>query len=690
MVIIYAATVVVGACLLFLVQPLIAKLIFPWFGGSSAVWTAALVFFQVCLLGGYAYAHWLATRVRSSRQWLIHCVLLVGCCALMPILPSDRWRPMGTEDPTTQILLLLAATVGLPSLLLSATSPLLQVWFMRRQGSAIPYWLFALSNLGSLVALLSFPLLLEPTFRSHTLAIGWSIAFVAFAALCSCVAWMSRPGLSRTEVVPDTNRSETSGHPPTVFQMSLWVLFAACGSAILLAATTQLSTNVAPIPLLWVVPLALYLLSFILNFGSRRFYHRVNFFPWLAAALGCMAWLYIHSETHQDIQYVIPLYLAGLFVICMVCHGELVHRSPASPYLTRFYLLIALGGALGGIFVGVIAPVVFDTYLELPMLLILVAGLMVALQWRRKGSGGLLWPVRLAMVAGSSMLAGTLLLAEMHTRDENLLVSRSFYGVLRVRDYADQQLARRSLIHGTIGHGYQYTAEAQRDIAGSYFATNSGVGRALAALQAQGPVRFGVIGLGAGVLTSYARSTDYLRIYEIDPDVVDISGRYFTFLSRARDRGADVQVLIGDARLTLERQEPQHFDVLVVDAFSSDAIPTHLLTNEAMEVYFRHLRPDGVLAVHISNRYLDLAPVCLRAAEHLNRMAWLIRSPADKMSHASDWVLITSNRELLDHPSFTGAHPQPAQAAASFRGWTDQYSSVWPVLSLGRRAMATH
>jgi len=680
----YAATVVVGACLLFLVQPLIAKIIFPWFGGSSAVWTAALVFFQVCLLCGYAYAHWLATHVQPRRQWVVHCVLLVAGCALMPILPSNAWRPTGTGDPTTEILMLLAATVGLPSLLLSATSPLLQVWFMRREGNAIPYWLFALSNFGSLVALLSFPLLLEPLFTSHALAIGWSIAFVAFAALCSCVAWKSRSDLQTGDV------PETPGPSPTVFQMSLWVLFSACGSALLLAATTQLSTNVAPIPLLWVVPLALYLLSFILNFSSRRFYHRANFFPWLAAALGCMAWLYTHSDTHQDIQYVIPLYLACLFVICMVCHGELVHRSPAAPYLTRFYLLIALGGALGGIFVGVVAPLVFDTYLELPLLLILIAELMVGLQWRRKGSGGLLWPVRLAMVAGVVMLAGSLMFAEMRTRDENLLVSRSFYGVLRVRDYVEQRFARRSLINGTIGHGYQYTAESHRDLAGSYFAMNSGVGRALEALQTQGPIRFGVIGLGAGVLTSYARRGDYLRVYEIDPDVVDIADEYFTFLSRAKDRGANVQVLTGDARLTLERQEPQNFDALVVDAFSSDAIPTHLLTNEAMELYFRHLGADGVLAVHISNRYLDLGPVCLRAAEHLKRSAWVIRSPADEMSNASDWVLITSNRGLLNHPLFAGAHPQPAQAIAAFKGWTDQYSSVWPVLSLGHRAVAIH
>ena len=679
--VIYAATVILSACLLFLVQPLIAKIIFPWFGGTSAVWTAALVFFQVCLLCGYGYAHWLATHVRPRRQWLIHGALLVAACALMPILPSDAWRP-DAGDPTTQILLLLTATVGLPAVLLGSTSPLLQVWYMRRRSSEVPYWLFALSNAGSLAALLSFPFLLEPAFSSHTLVIAWSVAFVAFAAVCIRVAWISRDEVPTSEApVPEVRGAMPT---PTPMQMLLWITFSACGSALLVAASTQLSTNVAPIPLLWVVPLALYLLSFILNFGSRRFYHRTVYFPLVALSLGCMAWLYTNSDTHQGIQYVIPLYLACLFIVCMACHGELAYRSPSAPYLTRFYLLVALGGALGGIFVGVIAPAIFDTYLELPLLLIFIAELMVGLQWWRHGSHRMLWPVRIAMVAWVVMLAGLLVAAEKRTRDENLRVSRNFYGVLRVRDYVEQQFTRRSLIHGTISHGYQYLTDAHRDTAGSYFAANSGVGRALEARQARGPIRFGVIGLGAGVLTRYARYGDYLRVYEINPDVVDIANEYFSFLSRARERGADVDVLIGDGRLTLERQPPQAFDVLVIDAFSSDAIPMHLLTNEAVALYFRHLKPDGVLAIHISNRYLDLTPVCLRAAEHVKRMAMVVRSPGDEMSNASDWVLVTSNQALLQHPLFTGAYMLPAHASASFAGWTDQYSSVWPVLSLGR------
>jgi hypothetical protein len=465
--------------------------------------------------------------------------------------------------------------------------------------------------------------------------------------------------------------------------MILWVLLAACGSGLLVAASAQLSTNVAPIPLLWVVPLALYLLTFILTFSTRCIYRRDIFLPLLAAALGCLGWLYTHNETYQDIRYVIPLYLISVFVICMVCHGELVYRRPMGRFLTRFYLLVALGGALGGAFVAVIAPMLFETYLELPVLLVLIAALSTWLHWRRSGSPRTLWLARVAMLAALVVLVRWIAIAEIRDRESNVLVSRNFYGVLRVRDYyPGTELASRSLVHGTISHGYQYLSEDFRDVAGAYYARHSGVGRALSAVESQGPMRFGVIGLGAGVLSSYARGGDYLRIYEINPDVVAIADQQFSFLSRARQRGADVGVLLGDARLTLERQAPQQFDVLAVDAFSSDAIPTHLLTNEAIELYFRHLRSNGVLAVHISNRYLDLAPVCVRAAEHVGRAAVLVRNAPDEMSNASHWILITSNSALLQTAPFAGANLKAATAQPQFNGWTDQYSSVWRLLRL--------
>ncbi|HEX7013466.1 MAG TPA: fused MFS/spermidine synthase [Steroidobacteraceae bacterium] len=676
---IYALSVLLGGWLLFLVQPLIARLILPWFGGSSSVWSAALVFFQVSVLAGYSYGHWLTTRTRPRVQATLHTILLVAACALMPIVPSDTWRPTDSSDPTLRILLLLGATVGLPALLLSSTSPLMQVWCMRRTGSQVPYWLFALSNFGSMLALLSFPFLLEPAFGVRSLALGWSALFGVFALVSIAAGWMSRGSESIAAKGPAASEEPA----PSIARQSLWLLFPACACALLVSVSAHLSTNIAPIPLLWVAPLALYLLSFVLTFGALRLYDRRAFFPWLAVALGSMAFLYTTGESNLHIQYQIPLYLFGLFMSCVACHGELALRRPGGAHVTRFYLCVALGGALGGIFVGLIAPHLFDTQLELALLLVLIAILCAVPQWYRRGSKHTLWPVRIAIAGGIGALTTHLALAEVTMRRENLLMVRNFYGVLRVRDeLLDTGLARRNLIHGTISHGYQFLVPALRNIPGSYFSPTSGVGRALLALHDQGSVRYGVIGLGAGVLSSYARKGDSVTLYEINPAVSDIAEGHFTFLKNAREVGAKVEVLLGDARLTLERQAPQGFDLLIVDAFSSDAIPTHLLTREAFALYFRHLRPNGALALHISNRYLDLEPVCAMSARHVNRPAFVLKSPSDGMFDASVWVIVTSNEALLEHSALKSAQLRPARARAGFVGWTDQYSSVWPILTL--------
>jgi SAM-dependent methyltransferase/uncharacterized membrane protein (UPF0136 family) len=676
--VIYAVTVIVAASLLFLVQPLIAKLILPWFGGSSAVWSAALMFFQACLFAGYVYAHVLA-RFAPKVQAGVHTALLVVGTLLMPILPDPQWKPTGDGNPTLQIVLLLGATVGLPCLLLSATSPLLQVWYVRRTASQLPYWLYSLSNLGSLVALLGFPLLLEPLFDTSTLAIAWSVAFGAFAVLSVAAGWMA----ARGETIAEPATSEAAPSPPSSTQTMLWLLFSACGSALLVAVSAHLTVNVAPIPLLWAVPLALYLVTFILNFGSRRFYDRAKFFPLLVVALGCMTYLYMKVDTNLHIRYEIPLYLVSLFLICMACHGELVHRRPHARYLTRFYLVIALGGVLGGAFVALLAPVLFDSYWELPIVLIVTAVLAVVVQWRRRGDGWRLWIVRGAMVTGVLALATFLVLTEISFRDGYLFIGRNFYGVLRVRDYdVGDELERRTLFHGTISHGSQYRGETYRNVIGSYYSARSGIARAIHALQARGQLRLGVVGLGAGVMASYARPGDSMTLYEIDPAVVRVAHEYFDFLPRARRRGAEVEIVLGDARLSLERQAPQRFDLLAIDAFSSDAIPIHLLTLQAFEVYLRHLKPDGVLAIHISNRYLDLVPVCARAAQHFDRLAFLIEEPSNALSHASTWVLITSDPDLIAHVAFEDAEIEAVTALPSFRAWTDGYSNVWSVLKL--------
>ena len=690
--ILYAATIFLSAFLLFQVQPLIAKIILPWFGGSAAVWAAALLFFQLSLLAGYAYAHALIKFTKARTQLLIHGILLLASCALLPILPNVSWKPTAIGDPTLRILELLGATIGLPYFLLSSTSPLLQAWYVRRTGSGVPYRLFALSNFGSMLALLSFPFLVEPNIASPQQAYIWSAAFVVFAALCLVTAWVSREEVAATVAVQSTPAvaavPETPAERPTAGQLLLWVSLAACASTLLVSITNHMSQNVAPIPLLWVVPLAVYLLTFILAFESDKIYQRWIFLPWVAPALGWMAYSIYAGEGNLHIKYSIPIFCAGLFICCMLCHGELALRKPAPQYLTLFYLMVSVGGAVGGIFVAIIAPRMFNSYLELPIGLVACGVLAVIVlsdvSIPKLGP----WPVRFALAIAVGLLAGYLVRKEVADRQGYHLFARNFYGELRIRDDdVGQEYAMRNLLHGTINHGSQRLNPEHRYEVNSYYAPSSGIGRTMQAKQGLGPIRYGVIGMGAGVMTGYCRAGDYVRVYEINPLVKSLSDRgEFTFFSHC---AGDKQVLMGDARLTMEaqvlQQAPQNYDVLVVDAFSSDAIPVHLLTREVMKLYFRLLKPDGVLAVHISNRYLDLAPVCERGAEFVGKKATVVMDDASENTFANSttWVLITSpDNNVFQNSSFEGANMFPAKAEPAFRGWTDDYSSILPILSL--------
>jgi hypothetical protein len=689
----YAATIFLSAFLLFQVQPLIAKIILPWFGGSAAVWTAAMLFFQVSLLAGYAYAHFLIGRLNSRRQMQVHGALLLVSLGLLPILPNPSWKPDGAGDPTVRILILLAVTIGLPYFLLSSTSPLLQAWYVRSTGSKVPYRLFALSNFGSMLGLLSFPFLVEPNLTSRQQAWGWSGIYVVFVLLCGSAALISsakeaspedavglnEDGMEPVPVggsAPLTATLESTFPRPEWSEMALWVSLAACASVLLVSITNHLSQNVAPIPLLWVIPLALYLFSFILCFESDKIYQRLVFVPLLAPLLGFMAY-YIYTDSgNTPINTIIPLFAAGLFVACMVCHGELAKRKPATRYLTLFYLMVSLGGALGGAVVALIAPHVFRSYWELPLGMIACALLTVTALWEvnipRIGP----WPLRLALCIGLGAISGYLVRHEFEKERGYRLIVRNFYGVLQVSDDDPDTYALRNLTHGTINHGSQLLSPQLRYLTTSYYGENSGVGRAIRAIHNVRPARIGSIGLGAGVLSNYGRPGDYLRIYEINPLVPGIAQTQFSFYPHSA--AADKAILMGDARLTLERQPPQNFDVLSVDAFSSDAIPIHLLTREALALYFRHLKPDGILALHISNRYLDLAPVCAAGAAYFHREARTVSDDGEGASYlsSSTWVLVTGSPEWFDAPAFAGADITPTPLKPGFRPWTDDYSNL--------------
>ena len=685
----YAVTIFLSAFLLFQVQPLIAKIILPWFGGSAAVWSAAMMFFQLSLLAGYGYAHFLG-KAKAKTQMMVHGALLLVSCALLPILPNPIWKPDVAGDPTLRIVMLLGATIGLPYFLLSSTSPLLQVWYVRRTGNQVPYRLFALSNFGSMLALLSFPFLVEPQLASRMQAYTWSGLYVAFALLCGYAGWVSQES-----AVPAVAPSEepvavevTEKPAPTFADMLLWVGLAACASVLLVSVTNHMSANVAPIPLLWVVPLALYLLSFILSFESDKIYQRWLFVPWIAPALGWMAYSIYTAEGNYHIKYAIPIFSLGLFLCCMLCHGELAMRKPAAKYLTSFYLMISLGGALGGIFVALIAPNVFTTFLELPIGLTACGILAVFALWdvdvkMGKGDTGQ-WVVRFALAVGVGLLGGYLIRMETQDRTGYHLMVRNFYGALRVRDDdKGTEYASRNLLHGTINHGSQRLTEADKYKVGSYYGLNSGIGRTMQEMQARGPVRYGVVGLGAGVMSGYARKEDYVRIYEINPIVPVIAKGEFSFFPHSE---ADKDILMGDARLVMEKQladgESPEYDVLVIDAFSSDAIPVHLLTKESFELYKKMLKPTGILAVHISNRYLDLAPVVQRGAEVMGRTPQVVYDEGDQFSNSTTWVLVAEDADFFQAPGFVGANMYPPNAKPEFRGWTDDYSNIVSILSL--------
>ncbi len=685
--ILYAVSIFLSAFLLFQVQPLIAKIILPWFGGSAAVWSAAMLFFQLLLLAGYGYAHLSIRYLRAKSQMLLHAALLLISCALLPILPSPAWQPTEAGDPTLRILGLLAATIGLPYFLLSSTSPLLQAWYVRRSGSGIPYRLFALSNFGSMLALISFPFVVEPWLTSHQQAYTWSGLYILFAGLCGYTAWLSAsrspiPAAASPSMPVDSVIETTPAVRPSFAQMALWIALAACASSLLVSVTNHLSQNVAPIPLLWVVPLALYLGTFILSFESDKIYNRWIFLPLLAPALGGMAYMIFTDSGNLQIRKLIPGFAAALFICCMMCHGELARRRPAPQYLTIFYLMISLGGAIGGIFVAIVAPRMFHSYLELPVGLVACAILTTIVLWQvvPNQTGARL--LRLLLMVGVGSLGGYLVRHHREEAKDYRLSERNFYGVLRVKDeLAANQPTERVLMHGTINHGSQVLDDKFRYKPISYYGPDSGVGRAMRALQEKGPVRAGVIGLGAGVLNAYARAGDRFRVYEINPLVERIAQTEFTYFPHS---AADKQILMGDARLTLERQESQQFDILAVDAFSSDAIPIHLLTREALAIYFRHLKPDGILALHISNRYLDLAPVCARGASDFGKTATSISDEPDDANFILDstWVLVTSNDALLHSHPFDTADSSVATAPASFRTWTDNYSNVIQIFRL--------
>jgi hypothetical protein len=666
--------------LLFQVEPLMGRYILPWFGGGPAVWTVCLLFFQACLLAGYAYAHWLGKLANVRLQVGIHIGLLAVSLAFLPLRPdATLWKTVSSGDPSGRILLLLAATVSGPYLLLSATAPLVQRWLTLQDPGKQPWRWYALSNFGSFLALLSYPPLVEPLLRLRTQGTMWSLLYVLFAALCGFTAWRLRSSQPPAEMGA---READPSERPTRGMILFWLGLSTCGSVLLVATTNQISQDIAVSPFLWVAALAIYLLTFVLAFESDRLYRRTLF----AIAAGLFAPVACALPTISiglSLRAQLVVYLIALFVTCMICQGELARSRPSPRYLTSFYLTIAAGGALGGVFVALIAPRIFSAFSEYPIGLA-AACLLGFLGWVRTGAiqqwtsrnFAVRLPLMALLIGGFTAIAATVTAGNQGA----LATARNFYGILRVMSREDSNGPYRELQHGRTRHGQQYLSAARRDWPTSYYGPHSGIAIALNALD-QPDRSIAVVGLGAGTLAAWGRPGDTFRFYEINPDVERIARTWFSFLG---DSKARTEVVLGDARVELERElaqgHSQDFDLIAVDAFSGDSIPMHLLTAECADIYRQRLKPGGVLALHISNRALNLDPVARGMADYLGWSARQIISGDDPATGetTSRWVLMTSSQAFLERAGLE--HHLSGWSRRAPILWTDDFASLWPVL----------
>jgi len=749
----YAATVFVSAFLLFQVQPLISRTILPWFGGSPAVWTTCMLFFQSALFLGYAYAHTAQSKLAPRWQAVAHFALLLGALALARIEPSASWKPHEGDAPILRILLLLTACVGVPYFVLATTGPLLQAWFSRHFPGRSPYRLYALSNFGSLLALLSYPFWFEPRYGLSQQANLWFWGFALFALLCGLVAWRlwKRGDATQTDHADlNDSPSTTPVSPIRASDRILWLLLPAFGSFMLLATTNHVCQDVAVVPFLWVVPLSVYLLSFIVAFDHPRWYRPLTAalltilslylvgaiyvtgfktldmtqLGRLGSAVGLLLaqvgplvgrphWANGHGP-QVELTFVLALaiYFTSLFFVCLICHGQLARLRPAPRHLTSYYLMIAGGGALGGLLVSLVAPLLFTSYLEWKIGIVaayILAMLVALIAWsgQRRPQPALtlgLVPMsqlkpRQTAARKAKQVASLTLVVLIVLGLSDLLVflglggvkpvaaARNFYGTVNVKE-ADRSVPLEhgfAMFNGSIVHGFQFSDPAKRNEPTAYYGRTSGIGRTLAYLQQRQPdLKIGAVGLGVGTLAAYAGSRSDYCFYEINPAVEKFARdtRFFSYLS---DRESAVRVVLGDARLSLEREPAQHYQLLVLDAFSGDAIPTHLLTREAFEIYRRHLTPSragaqpGHLAVHVTNTFIDLRPVVLAGAEQLGMRAVVIDTPEEEslMIFSARWMILSCDTELLDR---LAPYTTPDDSQVRPIVWTDDHSDLFQLL----------
>ena len=671
----FSCAVFLASFLLFLVEPMAAKQLLPIFGGSAAVWITCLVFFQTALLGAYLYAHWLTQRKESARSkaWKLHLALLIlaGVSALFWTLHHTD-RSGGLNHPFLGIFAALAVSIGLPFLALGSTSPLLQVWLARIESVDIPFRLFALSNLASLLALGLYPTLIEPYFTLRTQRIAWACGFFVFALISAVLAWETR--VATRNLLPISEGRETGEPPATLLHKFLW-LFLPMGAAMQLSAITRhLTENIAAMPLLWILPLAVYLLTIIVSFQLPRLLPRWIVVRLLLVMLAGLAYMLSQPDGSLPLKISVCFFLLELFFACLFCHSE-AHalRPKRASEATLFYLLFAAGGALGSFLIGIASPMIFRFNYDVAISFLITALLGLAALWHTGWGQRALWGI------SSAVMLTLVILIHIAAQRSTPVAVRNFYGSLRVRQTVGYPGATiRTLNNGTIQHGTQIFTDELRKTPTTYYAEDSGVGLAVRSCCDDRPRNIGVIGLGAGTMAAYGKPGDRMTFYEINPAVIPIAKNLFTYI---RDSGAQISIVEGDARTSLARESPRKFDVLVVDAFSGDAIPLHLLTTQALELYRKHLAPGGVLAFHISNQHVDLEPEVALLAKAVGMRAMRVSSPEniDRGEFSATWMLVSDSEDFFSTPAIFNAARQPVENP-KVRVWTDDYSSLLPIL----------
>jgi hypothetical protein len=691
--------VAAGAALLFQIQPIVGKLLLPSFGGGAWVWTTCLFFFQSMLLAGYSYAHLLTKFLQPQGQVVVHVSLLALSMFSLPVAFAAGDFDATGRNPGASILQALLVTIGFPFLLLASTAPLLQRWSSMTSPARSPYRLYALSNAGALLGLLSYPFLVEPNTSLKLQTLAWSTAYGAFVVVQLCGAWLVWTRAERPTGQALSGEAAVEGHDRAAHHRSdsaFTVVLSACGVVILLSVSNEITQNVAPIPFLWVLPLVVYLLTYIICFGGDRWYDRAVWGSFFIVAASSLVILHFFATSFPIIPVLIT-YILILFCTCMVCHAEVYRLRPVPRQLTRWYLLIALGGALGGAFVSVAAPAMFTRYWESlagVYLIYLVFGLAVLRDaYERKKSGSLQrlsalqsrvekWGIRLfaaGWTVGLFLLPAVVVSLNTLRVEYDIVSIRNFYGVLNIRDVIDDGVAKRILVDGTTIHGFQLLEEPGRRLPTSYYGTNSGIATVMENIQRPATgLKVGIVGLGTGTLAAYGRPGDHFRFYEVNPAVVDVANEHFSYLT---DSPAAVDVVLGDGRISMERELRQRgsreYDVLVIDAFSSDAIPVHLLTLEALELYWSHLKPQGVLALHLTNNYLDLVPVAASLGSTLGKEVLYVTTPRDiGVTSTSDWVLIAADSGAFADRVAEQSRATDLTLPAPERIWTDDYSDL--------------